>query len=154
MRIFKARFGEEDIQELRKQGRGHNCILHGTFFDEARNIVYKGTIDIRAWFPKDEVPTWMDIRVDTSDGVPWLVNFVFKIPGIPRALKEVEEKARELAEQFGLSASRVLISVYQADPLQHFDFSGQVLQINSVNEDPEKLLSFLEATERMLQAAH
>lgn len=151
MQILKTRFTEEDIQALKERGLAHDCGLRGTPFDEAWNATYRGMVDICAWFPEDGVPTWMSVRVDTKDGVPWLVNVVFKIPD---TIQEVEEKAKKLAEQFGLSMSKVLISAHRATSQQSFGSFGQVLQINSGNEDPRRLLSFLKATEKMLQAAH
>ena len=151
MQILQTRFGEEDIQKLRERGLAHDCDLRGTSFDGAWNATYKGMVDIRAMFPQDEVPTWMEVRVDTKDGVPWLVSIVFKIP---EALQEAEEKVRELARQFGIGAHNLLINAYRARlGWQTFGSFGHVLQINSTNEDPEKLLPFLEATERMLQVA-
>jgi len=151
MRILKTKFRKEDIQRLKERGIVHNCNLNGTPFDEAWNAAYNGMVDIRAWFPKDKVPVWMNVRVDMKDGIPWLVNLVFKIPS---AMQEAEKKAKELSKQFGLSKDKVTISAYRANSdLQSFGSFGHILQINSSNEDPKKLLPFLRATEQILQAA-
>lgn len=151
MQILKAAFQQEDIRTLKERGLAHDCNLRGTSFDEPWNAIYNGMVDIRAWFPKDKVPTWMHVRVDTEDGVPWLVNVVFKIPEGLRVV--VEEKAKELAKRFDLSESKVSINAYHATSSQNFGSFGHVLQINSINEDPEKLLSFLQELEKILQAA-
>ncbi|QQG45635.1 MAG: hypothetical protein HYW89_01810 [Candidatus Sungiibacteriota bacterium] len=150
MRILKTRFRVQDIQRLKERGIVHNCHLRGTPFDEAWNAAYNDMVDINVWFPKDKVPVWMNVRVDMQDGVPWLVNVVFKIPA---AIRDIEGLANELAGQFSLSKYRVSISAYHANPdLQSFGSFGRVLQINSSNENPKKLLSFLRALEKKLQA--
>lgn len=154
LRLLRTRFSRKYIEQLIKRGIVSNCAIYGTPFDEAWNAAYRGMVDIHAWYPKDKVPVWMNVRVDTKDGIPWLVNVAFKIPEV--LIKTgVEKIAIDLANKFKLNKDKVSVIAYGANPdLQSFGSFGDVLQINSSNEDPKKLLPFLRAVEEMFLTTH
>lgn len=138
MELLKERFTQAELDKLISEGIARRCHLRGTTFDEIWNAVYEGNVDITARVTINGTLTHLFMRVDTKDGVPWLVNATFK-----NRSDVGEEEAWTLAEIFGLSRNKLHISGGHASHLQSFWDFGRYLQVDCRNEDPRQVTNFL-----------
>lgn len=157
-RLLKERYTPEDLNGFIREGQASPFSVKGVGPGTARvaevlNKEYEGSVDIGAIDHEHSPPVHLWARVDTKDGVPWIITATYLMENPFDSLSE--EILRVLADEAGLVTPRNHPSFYleKMHPLASFWPEKKVMQISFLNMPPDRVIAFLEKVEERLISA-